>query len=117
MSDLLHADLERWRLVLGEAAEALGDCLCGQALAQDAALSWLYSHDGEAASRGVRPPTRDGGDGASVVAAVDWLGQIHELFPRETIERLESEAIERFGITEIVTNPDVLRRVTPNQTL
>ncbi|MCL2422339.1 MAG: VWA domain-containing protein [Micrococcales bacterium] len=120
MSDpesLRRADLERWRLVLGDAAEAMGGCLSDDGLAQDAALSWLYSHDDEAAGRGVRPQTRTGGDGDSLVAAVDWLGQIHQLFPHETIERLEREAIERFGITDIVTNPDVLRRVTPNQTL
>ncbi|MCL2666282.1 MAG: VWA domain-containing protein, partial [Micrococcales bacterium] len=115
--DLLRADLERWRLVLGEAGEALGECMSDEAMAQDAALDWLYSHDGEAASRGVRPTTRAGGPGGSVVAAVDWLGQVHRLFPQETVERLEREAIERFGITDIVTNPDVLRRVTPNQTL
>ena len=112
-----RADLERWRLVLGDAAEALGGCLSADGVAQDAALAWLYSHDGEEARRGVRPVTRTGGDGDSLVTAVDWLGQIHQLFPHETVERLEREAIERFGITQIVTNPDVLRRVTPNQTL
>ncbi len=115
--DPTRADLERWRLVLGDAGDVMGGCLSTQGRGQDAALAWLYAHDGDAAARGVRSTSRAGGDGDSLVVAVDWLGQIHQLFPAETIERLEREAIERFGITDIVTNPDVLRRVTPNQTL
>jgi Mg-chelatase subunit ChlD len=52
-----------------------------------------------------------------VLTVVDWLDDIHELFPRETVERLERDAIERYGLTDIVTNPDVLERVEPSPTL
>ena len=33
------------------------------------------------------------------------------------IERLEKDAVERYEIHDVVTNPDVLKRVEPNETL
>ncbi|HEV2890196.1 MAG TPA: VWA domain-containing protein [Frankiaceae bacterium] len=109
-------DLERWRLVLGEAGRS---CLDGQSLGpgaagRDAALDWLYERDSDLDRRGIR---RQAGGGPSVVAAVEWLDDIHRLFPKETIERLERDAVERFGIHEVVTDPTVLERVEPNPAL
>lgn len=51
------------------------------------------------------------------MTAIDWLDDIHRLFPKETIERLERDAVERYGIQEIVTDPAVLERVEPSPTL
>ncbi|MFD8588672.1 VWA domain-containing protein [Streptomyces sp. NPDC059637] len=112
--------LERWRLILGAPAERCTGPLGGEAAARDAALEWLYGRDPDRDRRGVRrgPVTkREGGDGPSVVTAVDWLDDVHRLFPRETIERLERDAVEHYGIDEIVTDPTVLERVEPNATL
>ncbi|MCA9790205.1 MAG: VWA domain-containing protein [Candidatus Eremiobacteraeota bacterium] len=106
--------IQRWRLVLGEAAEdQLGGC--GGTLAQcDAALSWLYGREGEAEGRGER---RSGGQEESRLRAVDWLDTVHQLFPKQTIERLERDAVERYQLEELVTDPAVLERAEPNQTL
>ncbi|GAA3378246.1 VWA domain-containing protein [Streptomyces sannanensis] len=112
--------LERWRLILGAPAERCTGPLGEAAAARDAALDWLYGRDEDLARRGVRRPaatTREGGDGSSVVTAVDWLDDIHRLFPKETVERLERDAVERYGIQEIVTDPAVLERVEPSPTL
>ncbi|MFE0626073.1 VWA domain-containing protein [Streptomyces sp. NPDC058864] len=114
------AGLERWRLILGAPAERCTGPLGPQAAARDAALDWLYGRDPDLAQRGVRagaPTGREGGDGASRLTAVDWLDDIHRLFPKETVERLEHDAVEQYGIDEIVTDPDVLSRVEPNATL
>jgi Mg-chelatase subunit ChlD len=105
-------DLERWRLVLGAPASGMTG-LGGEAAAMDAALSWLYGRDPELAERGVR----GGGSEDSRVTPVDWLDDVHRLFPQETVERLERDAVERYDIHEIVTDPDVLARVEPNPAL
>lgn len=111
---------ERWRLLLGEAAQQPLGCGLddgGQAAgAMDRALGWLY---------GRREPggdeqdvlDRHGGSESSQLTVPEWINEIHELFPRETIERLERDAIERYGIDEVVTNPEVLERATPNPAL
>ncbi|MFJ5881618.1 DUF5682 family protein [Kitasatospora cineracea] len=123
-SHLPDEGLERWRLILGTPAERCTGSLEGRAAAQDAALEWLYGRDPEAGRRGVRRSggrgragSRHGGDEASVVTPVDWLEEVHRLFPKETVERLERDAVERYGIDEIVTDPEVLSRVEPSPAL
>ncbi|MFG1809567.1 VWA domain-containing protein [Streptomyces sp. NPDC049040] len=114
--------LERWRLILGSAAERCTGALHGDAAAQDAALDWLYGRDEDLLRRGVRrgaggSSSREGGNEPSRLTAVDWLEDIHRLFPKETVERLERDAVESYEIHEIVTDPEVLARVEPSQTL
>lgn len=100
----------RWRLMLGETA-GLEGTLDGEDLAADAALSWLYDRDADLDERDVR------GGGTSSLTVPAWLDEVHRLFPRETIERLERDAIERYDLHEVVTNPEVLARVEPSTTL
>ncbi|MEU1597000.1 VWA domain-containing protein [Streptomyces sp. NPDC005708] len=119
------AGLERWRLILGAPAERATGPLGGQAAARDAALEWLYGRDTDLEQRGVRRgpagggkgAARKAGDGPTELTPVDWLDDIHRLFPKETVERLERDAVERYEINEIVTDPEVLSRVEPNATL
>ncbi|WP_327004960.1 VWA domain-containing protein [Dactylosporangium sp. NBC_01737] len=112
------AELERWRLVLGEPGQSvLADGQLSEAGAgRDAALDWLYGRDESLGRRGIRQP-RHGGDGPSVVTTVDWLDDITMLFPKETIERLQRDAVERYEIHDVVTDPAVLARIEPNPTL
>ncbi len=105
--------LVRWRLLLGEAAQGSMGCLGGEALAADAALEWLYGRDPDLQARG----ERHAGSEESVLSTPDWINAIHELFPKEVIERLEQDAVERFGIDEVVTNLEVLERIEPSETL
>jgi Mg-chelatase subunit ChlD len=133
--------LERWRLVLGDAGEACtGGGMSADGAARDAALDWLYGRDEDLAKRGVRRRAggggagagadgggaggggadgggRRGGSGPSQLTTVDWLDEITRLFPRETVERLERDAVERYEIHDVVTDPAVLARIEPNATL
>lgn len=117
---MTDSELERWRLVLGEPGDAAlgGRPLAAETAARDAALEWLYGRDEELGRRGVRRAgSRYGGDGPTTLTTVDWLDDITRLFPRETIERLQRDAVERYEIHDVVTNPAVLERVEPNQAL
>lgn len=112
------AALARWRLMLGSSADGGfgGNCeLDAEGTAADSALSWLYDRDPGLADRDTRD--RKGGLEDSQLTVPDWLDEVHRLFPKETIERLEQDAVERYQIHEVVTNPDVLKRVKPNETL
>jgi Mg-chelatase subunit ChlD len=107
----------RWRLVLGSAADELDQRagMTADDLAADASLSWLYERGEELGERDIRD--RQGGLGASTLSVPDWLSDIHRLFPKETVERLERDAVEKYQIHEVVTNPEVLARIEPNETL
>jgi Mg-chelatase subunit ChlD len=106
-------DLQRWRLILGAPAGRHTGSPDGDARGRDAALEWLYGRNPELERQGVR---RGGGED-SVLRTVDWLDDIHRLFPRETVERLERDAVERYDITDVVTDPEVLSRIEPNAAL
>lgn len=100
----------RWRLILGEESDqALGSCLDAPGAARDRALSFLY-HRETAEDRNVRP----GSLGESQLSVPDWINEVHELFPQRVVERLERDALDRYGLLEIATDADVLRRATPN---
>jgi len=105
--------LQRWRILLGEPAEAACGGLSGEVAAADAAMEWLYGRDPERAQRG----ERGAGLGPSALSTPDWINDIHRLFPKEVIERLERDAVERFGIDEVVTNLEVLERIEPSESL
>jgi len=126
--------LVRWRLILGaEAEQALGCGLGGTEARQDQALSYLYNRE-YGAGRNVRTAQpnlteaaegsgsdsskdRSAGLGESQLSVPAWINEIHELFPKKTIERLERDALERYHLQELVTNPQLLARAQPSMTL
>lgn len=110
----------RWRLVMGAGSEeACGSCLNGEDAQRDACMGFLYDREygGKRNVRGSESDSREGGLGASSLNVPDWINQVHELFPNKTIERLEKDALERYQLDEMVTDPELLARVQPNMTL
>ena len=107
----------RWRLVLGRFAEtALPGALGGdQSMQQaDRLLDYLYGR--EYRGRGVRErdPERSAGLGESELTVPEWVAGVRDLFPKETVEVLERHALDRYEMTELVTDPEVLEKLEPN---
>src|SRR2546423_298938 len=97
--------LSRWRLVLGRFAEKQISCpLSARAARMEAALDFLYSR--EYKGRGVRDRTQAGSLDPSQLSIPTWLGEVRELFPRETVEVIEKHALDRYGLTELVTDKE-----------
>jgi Mg-chelatase subunit ChlD len=121
MSETPDVSLARWRLILGRFADnAMPNCLDGQKSRMDAALDYLYGR--EYRGRGMRDGNggsedRTGGSGASQITIPDWLNQVRELFPRETVEVIEHHALDRYGMADLVTDPQVLERLEPSYDL
>ena len=110
--------VERWRLVLGRyAAQSLGSAAPGsEAARMEATLDYLYGREYE--GRGLRPDEiGPGGSEDSHPHLVTWLGEVRELFPRETAEVVEQHALDRYGLTELVTDPQTLERLEPSEQL
>ena len=112
----------RWRLVLGNGTEFLLGGICEEIWQQrEEAIAFLYDRE-YSASRNVRLGGNNSGDrqgslDESQLTVPDWINSVHELFPKKTVERLEKDALERYQLEEIVTNPELLSRAQPNQTL
>lgn len=95
--------LQRWRLVLGQPAEAeLGVALEGEMLGMDRALEALYDSE------------RQGGLGASSPNVARWLGDIREYFPTSVVTVMQKDALERLGLQQMLLEPELLERVEPD---
>lgn len=108
----------RWRLVMGAGSEQLCGGLSEEDRRRDECLGFLYDRE-YGGGRNVRSRTADrrGNLAESALSTPDWINQIHELFPRKTIERLEKDALDRYQLEELVTNAEVLARAQPSPAL
>ncbi|WP_211240213.1 VWA domain-containing protein [Promicromonospora kroppenstedtii] len=120
----------RWRLVLGR--YAADELQVGQ---QDQGLerSLRYLYDREYTARGHRVgrggPNGEGGrsgGGAGLggsqphgvdVTALGWLNEAGSLFPRETFERMQVDAVSRYGLTELLQDETALETLEPSREL
>ncbi len=90
-------DIQRWRLILGKAAEeslcemggcASGSLLSGEEAEIDEALGMIYSGEGEDElskdewESGTGPGPHGAMKGRQVPKVAKWLGQIRDFFPR-----------------------------------
>lgn len=110
------AILQRWRLVLGRfAKERIPQPLDATQQRMEAALDYLYSR--EYRGRGLREEgdgSPIGGDDLSQFTIPTWLSEVRELFPQETVEIIEKHALDRYDMTELVTDPETLAKLEPN---
>jgi Mg-chelatase subunit ChlD len=107
--------LNKWRLLLGKYAKEQISFDEGSLTYMDMeeVLDYLYSREyGE--DSGVR---KEGGLGESNLTITDWLNKIRKLFPKETIEIMERHALENYGMSELLTDKEVLERLEPNKEL
>ena len=115
-ADLDHdLAVRRWRMVLGRYAQSALPRHPEDA-GLDGTLGYLY--DREYTERGHRLSDsgaanrdgvgRGGGLDASALRAVDWLDGARRLFPASTIERLERDALTRYGLSDLLADPDAV---------
>lgn len=108
------AVLNRWRLVLGKDADSELPLSEQRFVRMDEVLDFLYSRE---AGEDVRRENRKGGLGESCLTVPDWLREVRELFPQETAEILQRHALDRYQMTELLTDREVLERMEPNTDL
>jgi Mg-chelatase subunit ChlD len=103
----------RWRLVLGRyASDSLAQAgMSGRDREIDQSLDYLYGREYE--GRGLRGASLD----PSQVQAIDWLQRTRALFPREVFERIQSHALDKYQLTELLNDPATLLSLEPNQAL
>ena len=115
-ADLDHdLAVRRWRMVLGRYAQSALPRHPEDA-GLDGTLGYLY--DREYTERGHRLSDsgaanrdgvgRGGGLDASALRAIDWLDGPRRLFPASTIERLERDALTRYGLSDLLADPDAV---------
>ncbi|MBM6870593.1 VWA domain-containing protein [Pseudoflavonifractor phocaeensis] len=108
------AVLNRWRLVLGKNARQQLALDQARLVRMDEALDFLYGREG---GEDVKEREPQGGHGESQLTVSRWLSEIRCLFPRETAEILQRHALDRYQLTELLTDREILERMEPNEAL
>ncbi len=116
--------MKRWRLILGVGSEGLLPDLDEQWAQREQAIGFLYDREyggrrnirrgGGGSKRG---GPRGAGNEGSQMTVPDWINEVHQLFPKRVIERLERDALDRYQIEELVTRPELLEKAVPSTTL
>ncbi|MCR8630013.1 VWA domain-containing protein [Paenibacillus radicis (ex Xue et al. 2023)] len=122
MSD--REQMKRWRLVLGhEVQQRLneyssgGELLNDEDKIMDEALAAIYdgtsggsAFEGEATG-GRR---RSAGLGSSSPKLAKWLVDIRSFFPSDVVSVIQSDAIERKGLKQLLFEPETLAQIKPD---
>ena len=108
--------LNRWRLLLGKYAKEQISFSSEDVtyMEMEDVLDFLYSREyGEEQDvRGTK-----GGTGDSALTVPQWLHKMKKLFPKDTAEIMEHHALEKYNMTELLTDPEVLKSLEPNREL
>ncbi len=115
------SNLNKWRLILGkysdEAIKFSNDDTEIQYMDMDDLLDFLYARE-YSEEDGVRKDSnRRGSLDSSKLTVPSWITKIRELFPRETVEILEKHALEKYEMTQLLTDKEVLEKLEPNKEL
>lgn len=102
--------LRRWRLILGEDTRAMpGAGLSGTDSIMDMALAAIYN-EGNAMGGG----GKGAGKGKSMPNLAKWLTDVRSFFPQDVVSVIQSDAIEKKGLTKLLMEPETLKNVKPD---
>jgi len=96
--------LQKWRLILGKSADS-GEGeeeLTGDMHGMDNVLEALYDSD------------QQGSLGSSSPNVNRWLGDIRKYFPNNVVQVMQHDALDRLGLTQIITEPELLKAIEPD---
>ncbi len=98
---------QKWRLVLGERGSPPQDDPAGVQLqedwkAADQVIDELYEAD------------KRGGLAKSSAKLTKWLGQLRSSYPPEAIQLMQRDAIERYELTRLLAEPEILETLEPD---
>ena len=110
--------LKRWRLILGNESEESfhnydeGFCLDSAEKIMDEALAAIYD---DTSINGSSNGSKRGADlSKSAPRLAKWLGDIRRYFPEDIVSIIQSDAIERKNLTQLLFEPEVLKNVKPD---
>ena len=113
MTDEQKQDMTRWRLILGGDSKGFSDVeLSDKQSIMDMALAAIYDNDAGGSGAG-----KQGGKGASMPNLAKWLTDVRTFFPQDVVSVIQSDAIERKGLTKLLLEPETLKNVKPDITM
>ncbi len=95
--------IKKWRLILGKSAAEMADSELSEDLqGMDDVLDALYDSD------------QEGNLGSSSPSVNRWLGDIRKYFPEKVVQLMQNDALDRLGLHQILTEPELLKTIEPD---
>ena len=123
MAGIETEQLKRWRLILGSDVERqLSRCsedgfvLNREEQVMDEALAAIYDETAEELGSGSEGTgaSRAGGLNKSSPRLAQWLADIRTFFSQDVVSVIQSDAINRKGLKELLFEPETLQNVKPD---
>lgn len=115
--------MKRWRLILGQESDKQFDLmnqgqnleLSEEQMLMDQALAAIYdkSSKGSFAGNG----SRGAGHGPSSPVISRWLGDVRSLFDKDVVKIIQSDAMNRCGLKQLIFEPELLDNLEPDMNL
>ena len=118
----MHVDkqLAKWRLILGaETQEKIAHMggssfeLSADEKIMDEALAAIYDETSRAPST-AKNPKQQGGTGKSAPTLAKWLTDVRKYFPEDVVSVIQSDAIAKKGLKQLLLEPETLKSVKPD---
>ncbi|PGH22765.1 VWA domain-containing protein [Fusobacterium polymorphum] len=115
----IKEDIKRWRLILGKDTEEDFSSMDSEAISSfseedwlmDRALDAIYNPTGKFMSGEVGAGA---GKGPSNPQISRWLGDIRNLFDKELVKIIQTDAMDRCGLKQLIFEPEILEQVEPD---
>ena len=105
--------LNRWRLILGSFSNLEIDNEYSEI---DETLNFLYDRE-YTQNVGYSLDNFNNSNSSkekSVLTVPKWILKVKKLFPKETVEIMQKQALEKYKLTEILTDENILKEIEPN---
>ena len=105
--------LNRWRLILGSFSNLEIDNEYSEI---DEALNFLYDREYTQNDRYSLDNFNNSNSSKekSALTVPKWISKVKKLFPKETVEIMQKQALEKYKLTEILTDENILKEIEPN---
>lgn len=111
-------NLKRWRLILGKDSEKdfekctnLSFNLSEEELLLANSLEAIYDKSNHSLEKG------KAGNGYSAPKISKWLGDIRKIFNKDLVQVIQSDAIERKGMKQLLMEPEIISSMAPDLNL
>lgn len=108
--------LQRWRLILGQDSQQRLEnmnmpSLSDEQALMDSALAAIYNKSSQGGFGA------GGGNGPSNPQISRWLGDVRTLFDKELVKVIQSDAMSRCGLKQLIFEPELLENTEPDISL
>jgi len=115
----IKEDIKRWRLILGKDTEEDFSSMDSEAISSFSEEDWLMDRALDA----IYNPTgkfmggeagAGAGKGPSNPQISKWLGDVRNLFDKELVKIIQTDAMDRCGLKQLIFEPEILEQVEPD---